>query len=214
MRRQSTAFAVLLICIIACRRAGGYGVLQNSECYGTGNPDVGGSCRSDELPGSRAALRNNTKEKPMYPRILVPLDGSATSERGLREAISLARELKSSLLLLHVVDDFSMLVEMSSRASYDDMVGKLRNYGEWVLARSRGEALDAGIQSETLMREVTRAAVGSVIVEVAAEGVCSLIVMGTHGRRGFSRLTLGSAAEQTVRSSRIPVLLIHDESPQ
>lgn len=50
----------------------------------------------------------------MYKSILVPLDGSATSESGLRAAIGLAAALKAKLVLMHVVDDFGILVEMSA----------------------------------------------------------------------------------------------------
>ena len=47
----------------------------------------------------------------MYQRILVPLDTSSTSQCGLREAIRLAADQKARLLILHVVDDFTTLVE-------------------------------------------------------------------------------------------------------
>jgi hypothetical protein len=50
----------------------------------------------------------------MYKRILVPIDGSATATRGLQEAIGLAADLKAELILLHVIDDFPLLVEMAS----------------------------------------------------------------------------------------------------
>lgn len=50
----------------------------------------------------------------MYHRILVPLDGSPTAEAGLRHAIGLASALKAKLVLLHVMDDFALMMEMSS----------------------------------------------------------------------------------------------------
>jgi len=126
-------------------------------------------------------------------------DGSATAERGLREAIGLAAEQKARLSLLHVEDNFPMLVEMSSVTSYQEMLNDLRRYGEDVLAKAKRAAAEAGVQADTLLREVTQGR------------IAGLIVMGTHGRRGFSRLTLGSEAERVVRSSTMPVLLVRPD---
>ena len=72
----------------------------------------------------------------MYQRILVPLDGSPTAARGLREAIGLASGQGARLLFLHVVDDYIMLSEMTSAAGYDDMLRGLRQYGLDLLARA------------------------------------------------------------------------------
>ncbi|UUZ73064.1 universal stress protein [Polaromonas sp. P1(28)-8] len=150
----------------------------------------------------------------MYHRILVPLDGSATAERGLREAIGLAAEQKARLSLLHVADNFPMLVEMSSVTSSQEMLNDLRRYGEDVLAKAKRAAADAGVQADTLLREVTQGRIADVIIDETKKTGCGLIVMGTHGRRGFSRLTLGSEAERVVRSSTVPVLLVRLDEPK
>ena len=149
----------------------------------------------------------------MYHRILVPLDGSATAERGLREAIGLAAEQKARLSLLHVADNFPMLVEMSSVTNYQEMLNELRRYGEDVLAKAKRAAADAGVQADTLLREVTQGRIADVIIDETKKTGCGLIVMGTHGRRGFSRLALGSEAERVVRSSTVPVLLVRLDEP-
>lgn len=150
----------------------------------------------------------------MYKRILVPVDGSATAERGLREAIALATGQDTRLLFLHVVDDYTMIMETTTAASYDEMIKGLRQYGLEVLAKSKGAADAAGIHCETLLREVTGKRVSDVIIEQTALHHCDLIVMGTHGRRGFSRLALGSAAEGVARTSPVPVLLVRAEAPK
>ncbi|VTU22189.1 universal stress protein [Variovorax sp. PBL-E5] len=148
----------------------------------------------------------------MYQRILVPVDGSSAAERGLREAIRLAAEQRSRLRLLLVIDDFPMLVEMSAISSFEASMQKLRQYGEGVLAEAKAKALEAGIQADAVLREVTQGRVADIIVDEAQTAACDLIVMGTHGRRGFSRLALGSDADRVVRSSRVPVLLVRDEA--
>ncbi|NKE65696.1 universal stress protein [Ramlibacter sp. RBP-2] len=147
----------------------------------------------------------------MYQRILVPLDGSPTSERGLREAIRLASGQQATLFFLHVVDDFRMLVEMTSVRSYDEMLKGLRHYGLEILAKARHAAEEAGVHRESLLREVTNERVAQVIVDQAKQHNCDLIVMGTHGRRGFNRIAMGSEAEQVARTSAVPVLLVRQE---
>jgi len=144
----------------------------------------------------------------MYQRILVPLDGSATSDCGVREAVGLARGQKAVLYFLHVVDDFSMLVEMTSVRSYEEMLKGLRHYGLEVLAKAKHVADEVGVHGESLLREVTNERVADVIVNQAKQHSCDLIVMGTHGRRGFSRIAMGSEAEQVARTSPVPVLLV------
>lgn len=144
----------------------------------------------------------------MYQRILVPVDGSATSERGLREAVKLASGQSTRLLFLHVLDDYTTLAEMTSASGYEEMLKRLRQYGLDVLSKAKHEAEAASIHCETLLREVTGKRVADVIVEQAAQHGCDAIVMGTHGRRGFTRLTLGSAAEGVARISPVPVLLV------
>ncbi|AGU52894.1 MULTISPECIES: universal stress protein [Variovorax] len=147
----------------------------------------------------------------MYHRILVPIDGSPTAERGLREAIRLAAEQKGKLRLLHVIDDFPMLMEMSTISSFDASLQKLREYGESVLAAGKAAAAQSEVEVDTILREVTRGRIADVVIEEAKNAACDLVVMGTHGRRGFSRLALGSDADLVVRGSPVPVLLVRQE---
>ena len=144
----------------------------------------------------------------MYQRILVPLDGSPTAEAGLRHAIGLAAALKAKLVLLHVMDDFALMVEMSSVTSYDTTRDALRQYGQHALDRAQQAAADAGVMCESFVREVAQARVSEVINDEAVKHRCDLVVMGTHGRRGFSRLTMGSNAEAVMRTSTVPVLMV------
>ena len=148
----------------------------------------------------------------MYKRILVPLDGSPTAERGALEAIRLATGQSATLFFLHVVDDFRMLVEMTSVRSYDEMLKGLRHYGLEVLAKARHAAEAAGVHRESLLREVTNERVAQVIIDQAKQHGCDLIVMGTHGRRGFNRIAMGSEAEQVARTSPVPVLLVRQDA--
>jgi len=150
----------------------------------------------------------------MYEHILVPLDGSATAECGLREALRLAAEQKSKLRLLNVIDDFPMLMEMSAVASFEASMRKVREYGQDVLSKAQAAAAAAGVQAETVLREVTQGRIADIVVDEVRVAGCDLIVMGTHGRRGFSRLALGSDADLVVRTSPVPVLLVRGNADQ
>lgn len=144
----------------------------------------------------------------MYTRILVPVDGSATSERGLGEAIALAKVLGARLLLLNVVEDFPVMVEVASVASFDDTRAALLKVGRGILDRAAARATQAGVAHESVLHERATLRPADAIVEEAGRQRCDLIVMGTHGRRGFSRMTLGSDSELVLRQSPVPVLLV------
>lgn len=143
-----------------------------------------------------------------YSRILVPIDGSPTAEAGLREAIALAAQLDSQLVLLYVVDDYPLMVEMASAMASDEMRQRLVQFAKDTLDQARKRAVEAGVATDTVLREVTSQRAAHVIVEEATRRQCQLIVMGTHGRRGFQRLALGSDAEMVLHDAPVPVLLV------
>ena len=62
------------------------------------------------------------------------------------------------------------------------------------------------------MLEASSAQVGTIIVDSAREWHAQLIVCGTHGRRGIARWLMGSDAEQVLRTSPVPVLLVRQGS--
>ena len=70
------------------------------------------------------------------------------------------------------------------------------------------------MRADTLLRDVTQGRIADVITDQAKRASCDLIVMGTHGRRGFNRLTMGSEAEMVVRIRSVPVLLVRLEEPK
>lgn len=149
----------------------------------------------------------------MYRKILVPLDGSVTSEAGLQEAIRLAAAVKAKLCFLHVLTDFPLLMEMSSELNYREVSTRLRQSAEDLLARAVRAASEGQAEAESVLRELASGPIADVIVEEAGRQGCDLIVMGTHGRRGLRRLTLGSDAELVVRHSQVPVLLVQHDEP-
>jgi len=149
------------------------------------------------------------KEKPtMYQSILVPIDGSEPSHNGLRHAINIARETQATLHLVHVIDSFPLMFELSSQGSFESMNQSLRHWAEGMLETGRRQAAEQGVKAEVILRELTSGRVADVIIDVAREASCDLIVLGTHGRRGIRRMMLGSDAEAVARTSTVPVLLV------
>jgi len=146
-----------------------------------------------------------------YKRILVPVDGSPTSNNGLDEAARLARGSGSRLLLLHVVDDI-VAFNSPDGAGVNLVLDTLREAGKSALANAAEYGRRAKLQAETMLVEKATGRIDEAIVEQAKRWRADLIVMGTHGRRGVNRLLLGSNAELVVRHSTIPVLLIPGEA--
>jgi nucleotide-binding universal stress UspA family protein len=147
----------------------------------------------------------------MYKRILVAIDGSDTSKRALREALQLAKDGKSALRVLHVLDLVTFSTDTPSGfAAYEEA---LRVAGEQMLSDASDMAEKAGVACETKLLELEERGrrIAEEIARDAGEWRAELIVIGTHGRRGMSRLLLGSVADSLVRIAPAPVLLIRGE---
>ena len=144
-----------------------------------------------------------------YQRILVPIDGSPTSSRGLREAIGFAKGQKARLQLVHVVDVHNaMLAGLESGDAVADLSAALQQHGRRILAAAAASARKAGVASETVLLETLTGPAAEPIVRQARKWRADLIVIGTHGRRGLKRLVMGSDAEQIVRNAPAPVMLV------
>ena len=142
-----------------------------------------------------------------YKRILVPVDGSATSNKGLDEAMKLARAGRARLKVLHVVDD-SLAFSSPDGSAVNLVLDSLRSSGQHALAQAAERVRQAKLKPETGLVENFTGRVAEAIVDQAKRWRADLIVMGTQGRRGFERLLIGSNAELVVRSSVVPVLLV------
>lgn len=144
----------------------------------------------------------------MYQRILIPVDGSPTSDRALQEVLALARQQNVQLLLLlHVIEEIHF-VDIESSINYAELLESMRNSGTKILTQAQTVVQQAGMTAEVKLLEASGKRVASVIVTEAGRWPADLIVIGTHGRSGFSRLLFGSVAEGVVRTAQVPVLLI------
>lgn len=150
----------------------------------------------------------------MYTRILVAIDDSPTSEKALEEAIRLAGALKAALCIAHAVDEGPLAQHGMGLGTYidiDQVKGQMRDDSNLLLEKAVAKAAAAGLQAEHLLIESTSRRVAELIVDAASDWKADLVVVGTHGRRGFERLLVGSVAENLVRLANASLLLVRAE---
>jgi nucleotide-binding universal stress UspA family protein len=146
----------------------------------------------------------------MYQRILVPVDGSKTSDSALREAIRFAQQHNSMLRLVHVVET-ARFFDAEQSIDYTTLQDMAQRSGEQVLTHAMEAVQQAGLSAETDLLEADGQRVENLIVDDAKRWMADLVVIGTHGRSGVSRLLFGSVAEGVVRGAHTPILLIRGE---
>jgi universal stress protein A len=153
---------------------------------------------------------------PLWRTLLVPTDFSECSDRALELAATLARIHDAKVVLLHA-SELTHGIAPSTLLRPDRAA--IAVTAEELLRTSAHEQLRAQVarSGDGLSIEV-RVALGRAedcIARIADETRADLIVMGTHGRTGIAHALLGSVAERTLRSSRVPVLTVRkpDSSP-
>lgn len=147
----------------------------------------------------------------MYQNILIAVDGGTASRRGLDEGLRLAKATGGRVMLVHVVNALILESEIASTAYYEALAEAFRKEGSAILEQAATVARDAGVPFECKMIEKIGARASDEIVAAAKAWPAHLIVLGTHGRRGLSRLVMGSDAELVLRRSPVPVLLVRDQ---
>jgi nucleotide-binding universal stress UspA family protein len=144
----------------------------------------------------------------MYQHVLVPVDGSQTSDLALREAIRLIGSGKAELRIVHVVEAVMPLLDVEL-LNVEELRQAVHDAGLKILARAEAAARAAGVSAKTMLIEARAGArIAKVIADEASAWPADLIVIGTHGRRGLDHLLLGSVAEGVIRIAPAPVLLI------
>jgi nucleotide-binding universal stress UspA family protein len=136
--------------------------------------------------------------------ILVPIDLGDHTTEVLDYAVGLAGRLDAKLHVVHTVPLPVLGVEIPvtiSDSAIKDLVATRRQELDRVATSYADKCAFASV-------ELTTGDPRLVIQEAAVQLRADLIVMGTHGRRGVSRLLLGSVAEQVARTAPCPVLLV------
>jgi nucleotide-binding universal stress UspA family protein len=143
----------------------------------------------------------------VFKHLLIPTDGSDLSRKAVLYGVQLAKECKSRVTGLTLVEPYyiasmdAVLVSVSE----DDYEAESRRLAEQALDQVRMAADAAGVPCDTI-REVHDQPYRAIVDAAHAKG-CDLIVMASHGRRGLSALLLGSETAKVLTHSTIPVLV-------
>lgn len=137
----------------------------------------------------------------MFDDLLFPTDGSDGTERALDHVLDIAAEHDATVHVLNVAD-----VTRDSVAQIEGkVVDALVEEGEGIVQQVVDRADQRGVSTVTAVKQGEPY---PSIVDYAANTDVDLVVMPTHGRKGLSRLLLGSTTERVVRESDVPVLTI------
>ena len=138
----------------------------------------------------------------VFGKILVPTDGSEYTKSAILKAVELAKVTGSTITALYVLDQ-TIFVNMPLDSAVTNTYTLLKKEGESAVAFVKETCEKEGILCEVLIGEGSPV---KFIVESSKD--FDLIVMGTLGRTGFSKLMMGSVAERVVRYSNCPVMVI------
>ncbi|AMO25615.1 universal stress protein [Ramlibacter tataouinensis] len=144
----------------------------------------------------------------MFKNILLATDGSPASEQAALLAVSLARENAARLTVLFVIEPYPYLgVGEASAVGFQAYMSQAYEQAAQAHARVSALCAKAGGPADLQLRRGEDAHAADSIVQAAVEEQADLIVVGSHGRSGISRLMLGSVAAKVVAQSPLPVLV-------
>ncbi len=136
-------------------------------------------------------------------RLLIAVDLARTNDAFLATVADLIRNLPAEATLLHVCNIAEYVgVQGETGMAFDQYLDGIRARLQTVVARLLPEGMP--VRVEVLPGD----AIADTILQAAQEWNVDMIVVGTHGRRGLSRLVLGSVAEAVLRRSTVPVVVV------
>ncbi len=115
---------------------------------------------------------------------------------------------------MHVLDIFPLAQGFNGATVSGDLWDALEDSGKKALKNAAALAAKHRINAQSVMLKNLGGRVADSIIGEARKWKADIIVMGTHGRRGFNHLVLGSDAEAVVRSAPVPVLLVRPATPK
>ena len=145
-----------------------------------------------------------------FKQILCPVDLSESSDRSLAHAAALARWYDARLTVLHVVPTFD---PVPVRAGLDEPLRVVNPMSREQVLEEMRRSLDLAAVSPQALLVAEAGDPQKTIVDQAISNRADLIVMGSHGRRGFKRLLLGSVAEAVLHEAPCPVLTVPPRVP-
>jgi nucleotide-binding universal stress UspA family protein len=144
----------------------------------------------------------------MYKHILIATDGSELSNKALEHGLALARTLGAKATVATTTEPWDAVIvgEVAVVLPVERYEETATANARAILSRAQATASQAGVEVE--LQHVNDRHPAEGILEAAKSKGCDLIVMASHGRRGFSRLVLGSETNEVMTRSEIPVLVV------
>ncbi|MFY8105067.1 MAG: universal stress protein [Ramlibacter sp.] len=146
----------------------------------------------------------------MYKRILVATDASPLSRKAEKAAVGLATATGARLFALHVIPHYPTSYFEGAVTLTPDEIGRIEGTwtarGQKVVDAVVAAAGRAGVPAQGVLSHSDQ--VAEAVIAAARKHKCDLIVMASHGRRGLSRVLLGSETQHVLTHSAIPVLVL------
>ena len=143
----------------------------------------------------------------MFKHILVPVDGSATSEVAGGKAIELAKAFDSSVTVIYVIDPYPFTgIGTDFAYGQAEYLSAATAEANAAVHAAKESFASAAVTVDTSVIEAHTAWRG--IVEAGVSLTADLIVMGSHGRSGLEKLVLGSVAQAVLSHTKLPVLVV------
>jgi nucleotide-binding universal stress UspA family protein len=142
----------------------------------------------------------------MYKRILIATDGSDRSKKAAEEGVELAKALGAQVVALNVVNEVVVASAVRQLGSdRKDVESKLKTAGQKAVDEIKKMGDAAGVKVDTVIRI---GAPANDVIDVAGAEKADLIVMGSHGESGASKLLIGSVVQKVLYWATIPVLVV------
>jgi len=150
----------------------------------------------------------------MRKKILLATDGSETSMRAAKNAVSIGKKAGATVTAVYVVD-VHRLAQLPGYAAMpgikDNLMELMFKEGSEALEEIEDMARDAGVAYE---RVVAEGDPGEELLKLCRDPGFDLMVLGTIGKSGLKRFLLGSVADKVVRHSHVPVLVVPAKDEQ
>jgi nucleotide-binding universal stress UspA family protein len=138
-----------------------------------------------------------------FKNILVPTDGSEFTKYAVDKAIELAELSGGRVTALYVLDG-SIYANSPMDTAVINVHDTLEKEGRYATSYVSEKAKGAGVDAE---EKVIEGVPAKIILQEAESGKYDIIVMGTLGRTGISKLLMGSVAEKIIQNAKCPVLV-------
>src|SRR5262245_24917180 len=163
------------------------------------------------VPSAPATGRPPGKGHKMYKHILIATDGSALATKAVEHGLALAKQQNARVTVVTVTEPWSAAdIAHEVRQGRPDPIGRYEEVeaaaAKRILDEAARSATANGVTCDLVHVRDQHPAEG--IVATATDKACDLIVMASHGRRGVSRLVLGSKAYEVLSHCKVPALIV------